>query len=991
MYENDKYDEITYYTIIIPLFIILIPILIYFSVILYYLKQNYKKDITILWIDYLITASFGIIFFIIYLITIMVNKSKKINYFNEISSNKSYILSNTFLLFYFYSIINNIIFDILKSFELSYKIVKITNIIDTELDKIIPKYKEIELMNMIKRHRHYYFIIAINIFNFIIVSLFDIIYTNIKIQDEFCSIKQHNIYLLKNYYLFVLTVLIVSTSIINVYKKVLINNKYYASDKFVISIYNIYYNQIIYYIDILCFKVGIDLFVNIPLIFFISFSMSSSFALILFELSLLFFIIIGGNIQLIIDNKNKYKNKRYKNNILKLLFCFKDINVSDNGFNCFMKEYDYYINCSSEEKEILSKLNIYFIENNIIDKDNKEIYLNEVKEDYYEVREEEENSDDKDSNIDINSEFDIIAEYFIIYKLLYMFFDKNKDSYINLLKKVKKNGGAFIRQYSIETISSGKKSNKKRNKKADILNIEKVSRLSELESKNINPSLKCKKDDIFKTFQEKELLEEINKKYKKTEKSKINFIIEALSHSSLFEIFPFYNLKIEDILKSLNPSNNFKLFKQFIGNLNKSNNNESYKNSNYKNSANENEKSSINENEKNSSNENEKNSGNENEKNSGNENEKNSSNENDKKLNDKNIDSNLNKIIVNDDSKKGKDNTYNNESESENKSSESSQSNCYHTYNNLIMIEIYNKSDFIKFNEISELTHSFKDYTLNNVKEIKCTFLPLLIGIFNIKFLGKDKIVIIYRNPLYFSNFSRFNNWIHFYISEAAEKSKKPIVTKNDIIDIDEIEIKDNIKLSESDYEEIKKILDNDFSYLKKLNFEVFPIIHLFIGDDNTWEEKMKKNHVMSESFVIGSLGSQHSLSVLLNSSSEGYNSFNNSLKKKDSIASDYNSFLEKEYYTLSGNKDVHTIKIYFTNYFRLGNKINKEEGKTFIFNSDTYRTFLKSKLMSYLTKNSLFSSDEKDSDNEKRKSSITMKSPKSNEEEKIIIKSGDS
>ena len=147
----------------------------------------------------------------------------------------------------------------------------------------------------------------------------------------------------------------------------------------------------------------------------------------------------------------------------------------------------------------------------------------------------------------------------------------------------------------------------------------------------------------------------------------------------------------------------------------------------------------------------------------------------------------------------------------------------------------------------------------------------------------------------------------------------------------------------------------------------------------------------MSESFVIGSLGSQHSLSVLLNSSSEGYNSFNNSLKKKDSIASDYNSFLEKEYYTLSGNKDVHTIKIYFTNYFRLGNKINKEEGKTFIFNSDTYISFLKSKLMSYLTKNSLFSSDEKDSDNEKRKSSITMKSPKSNEDEKIIIKSGDS
>ena len=66
--------------------------------------------------------------------------------------------------------------------------------------------------------------------------------------------------------------------------------------------------------------------------------MSSSFVLILFELSLLFFIIIGGNIQLIIDNKNKYKNKRYKNNILKLLFCFKDINITNNIFNYYMKK-----------------------------------------------------------------------------------------------------------------------------------------------------------------------------------------------------------------------------------------------------------------------------------------------------------------------------------------------------------------------------------------------------------------------------------------------------------------------------------------------------------------------------------------------------------------------------------------------------------------------------------------------------------------------------
>ena len=1046
MYENENYDKLNYYAIITTLFLFLLPIIIYFSVIIYYLKQNYKKNITLLWIDYILTISIGIIFSIIYLFTIIINKINRINHFNNIITNGLYILSNSFLLFYFYTVINNLIFDIIKSYSVSHKIVKLTNIVDTELNETITQFKDIELMDIIKPKKHYYFLIIINILNFLLVFIFILIHTHIYLQDNFCSINHYNIYLFKYYYFIVFIVLIVYILIINVHKKILINNKYYTNNKFVMNIYNIYYNQLIYYIDILNYKIGIDLFVNIPLIFFITFSMFNTFGLIFLEFCLLLFVIIGGNFLLNIDNNNKYKNKTDKSDILKKLFSYKDINFSQNGFNIFMNEYDYYLNCSLEEKKILSKLNIYFIENNIINKYNyennynennynennyNEINYDEIKEDEFKVK--EENSDDKDSNNDNISEFDIISEYYIIYKLLYIFFDKNKELYSNLLKKVKRN--TLFRQYSIETNSSGKKSNKKKTKKQKEgeniinkdeykLNIEKVSRLSQFESKNIITFLKYKKDDIFKTVQEKEFLEEINKKYKKTKKSKINFVIEALSHPPLFEIFPFYQLKIEDILKSLNPSNNIKIFKQFLSNLNKSNNNESDKNSNIKNSINEsvknsnikntsneseknsnikntsneseknsnnesvknsNVKNTSNESEKNSNNEsvknsNVKNTSNESEKNSNTENEKNSSNENDKKINE----NNENKINVNEESKKKKDNTYNNESDSENKSSESSESNCYHTYNYLLMMEIYNKTDFINYKEISELTQLFKNHVLNNVKEMKSTFLPLLIGIYNIKFLGNDKIIIIYRNPLYFTNFSRFNNWINFYITEAAEKTKKPIVTKNDIIDIDEIEIKDNIKLNDSDYEEIKKVLKNDFLFLSSLNFEVFPIIHLFIGDESAGEEKMKKNNVMSESFLIGSLGSQHSFSVLLNSSSEGYNSVNNSLKKKDSLIGDYNSLLEKEYYAISGNKDVHTIKIYLTNYFRLGNKVNKEQGKMFIFNSESYGIFLQSQLMTYLTKNS-FSSDEKELDNEKIKSpQLTIKSV---EDEKIILK----
>jgi hypothetical protein len=592
--------------------------------------------------------------------------------------------------------------------------------------------------------------------------------------------------------------------------------------------------------------------------------------------------------------------------------------------------------------------NIIFIEekkkenndnNNENIENNEDSYLSEI---YFSDAE----CDNNKISDEDNSKFDTISEFYILYKLLYIYFDKNKDFYNNLLKKVKKSGGNLFRQYSLESNSSEKKSSKKIikikkqkevennfNKEEYLLNIDRVSGLSEMESKNLISFIKLKKNDIFKTVQEKELLEEIIQKYKKQKKYKHEFIIEALSHSPLFEIFPLYQMKIEDLLKSLQPSNNIKLFKRFLEKLKQTNNSESQKSLN-------NEK------------------------------------EEDKKIN----------VEYEKDNNENNDN---NESESESKSSESNMSNCY-TYNNLLMIEIYNKSEFISYKQISKLTSSFKNYTLKQVKNMKNTFLPLLLGIFNIKFFGSNKIVIIYKNPLYFTNYASFNNWINFYITEVEEKTKKSVVTKDNILDLNEIEIKDNLRINENDYEEIKLILENDFEYLNNYNFQVYPIIHLFVGNENNSEEKLKKNHVLSESFIVGSQGSQqqHNFSVLLNTSGDQF-SFSNSIKKKDLSIFERNTLLEKEYYVMNENKDIFTIKIFLTNYFRFGNKVNKEEGKMFLLNPESYGKYLQKQLLSHLIKNNSFSNDEKDYNNEKNKN-INF-GLKSSFEEKILIKSGDS
>ena len=158
---------------------------------------------------------------------------------------------------------------------------------------------------------------------------------------------------------------------------------------------------------------------------------------------------------------------------------------------------------------------------------------------------------------------------------------------------------------------------------------------------------------------------------------------------------------------------------------------------------------------------------------------------------------------------------------------------------------------------------------------------------------------------------------------------------------------------------------------------------------DKAKEDQFKKSHFMNESYIIGSLDSQkqHSLSFLLNSSSE--NSANLSMDKKDMISIDsnsYNSLLEKDYICLNDKKYIN-IKIYLSNFFRYGNKCsNEDEGNT-LFTCDFYRTFIQNQLFSYLTKGNLFPNE--DLDNEKKKK--LRSSLKSNEEERIIIKTTDS
>ena len=167
----------------------------------------------------------------------------------------------------------------------------------------------------------------------------------------------------------------------------------------------------------------------------------------------------------------------------------------------------------------------------------------------------------------------------------------------------------------------------------------------------------------------------------------------------------------------------------------------------------------------------------------------------------------------------------------------------------------------------------------------------------------------------------------------------------------------------------------------------------LFIGLENLEnldEEKFKKNQLVSESMLVGSSGSQNQIefSFLLNAAMDANISVNNSSKKKDSFSVDYNCLIEKEYIATSvGNKDIKTIKIYMTNFFRY-RKNNEDEEKRIGFSSEAHGNYLKLQLLNYLNKSNSFSGDEKDFDSEKRL--ISLSPIKSNEDVKQFLKSSE-
>jgi hypothetical protein len=309
------------------------------------------------------------------------------------------------------------------------------------------------------------------------------------------------------------------------------------------------------------------------------------------------------------------------------------------------------------------------------------------------------------------------------------------------------------------------------------------------------------------------------------------------------------------------------------------------------------------------------------------------------------------------------------------------------SYDSLIIIEVYEKKDFINSENLKKFVNQYKTYLTNTLKNMDYTYLPLVIGIFNIQIGSLTKIAVMYRNPLHFTLYNNFNNWITFYINESTEKLKASLML-DDVIDLNEIEVKNALKINEADYDEVKKNFKQDLTLLKEINVPIYPVVRLFIGDENGAIKPHDSNYLgFNKNYKITNINepsildeSTHNKQQNISELLEMSDIINLSLSKKissDYLENDINSILEKEYYSMSGN-DIHTIKIYFTNLFRTGNELSRKKRDFLNDNKEdvslTYRNFIEEELFNYLTKASSFLEDNEKKEKENNDIDIILK-----------------
>ena len=723
MEQNINYD---YYAVLIFTIICTIVFLLYLSMVMYYISENYyRKKLCIFWIDYCTLIFGGILFTIIYLLRLFIyGKDDRIIKLKDFSTEffaPALIISLSFMCF---TLISTLLFDAITGIRLSIKMHKMKSINELDIFFLSEKFNNIDYADILKMKSHHIYNIVFIIINLGLITLEIFSYTNLNFK---LSIRVFFNYIMRIYHFLVLIFLLVSIIIMNITKKFLLKKVYNNPDRIGQKIYDAHFSQIVYFTDVISFKLVADLIMNIPASIFMANRKFDTFTLIWSELSIFIYIFLGGSEYLVLDKETKAGKA---NKIIQKLFCLKNLDFHFGEKDVRKIIDDCNFDYSPEEREILENLNINVVKKAEITLSIEDLFDSSL----IELESSHKRRKKYTKRPKKFIEFKLISEFYLVNKLIMIYFEKNSSKFETAMRAMEESGSAF------KNIDKDKKNTFTSISNLLNLTIESMNQISTNEGKKLINLFNLSCQEIFNSFEGKELCEEFKKHFKLEEDENI-FQIESLFSPIFFNLFPFYQMSIKTILDSLNPTNNIKLFEAFI----KKNEHSA---ENYTVSA-QNNILNI----KLTSNETSINI---------------ESSLNDTKEDNNKDNNNFSRIV----------NNYNN-----NINNKNLEKNLHYTFNMYFMYEIYDISEIADIQELKKITQEYYDYIISTVKTISYTFLPLISGIFRIRIFDSEKIIVLYRNPLYFSNSGHFNRWINFYLTEEREKIKVSSIF-NDIFNL---------------------------------------------------------------------------------------------------------------------------------------------------------------------------------------------------------------
>lgn len=183
--------------------------------------------------------------------------------------------------------------------------------------------------------------------------------------------------------------------------------------------------------------------------------------------------------------------------------------------------------------------------------------------------------------------------------------------------------------------------------------------------------------------------------------------------------------------------------------------------------------------------------------------------------------------------------------------------NNFFTFDYFLKFEIYDKSE-LSNTELKIFLESYHAYLKTRLKDWQPTYLPLIIGVFSINYANYNKIVILYRHPYAFSPFQLFKYWIN--VTHTFNQEKINISSNyTEIIDLKELEIKDNLALHRDDFKDVISILKSDFKFLRNIPIPLNYSINSFVIVDlnNFLSARNSSSHLSSLSEIENNIGNK--------------------------------------------------------------------------------------------------------------------------------------